>query len=135
MYTTEDFIKYEFATTDVTPALCENVLAFAENNPDIDEHSYNQFRELRKEVESKFNNPYDLERIENEHGKGFSIGLSYSGEPTKLAWELLGRYFAHNGWSKFEYNQVGCYRMITTSSRVRIAEDNGNTYKIDIYHN
>lgn len=131
---TNDFIQYEFSSTDVSPELCESALQFAENNPDIDEHDYRQFRALRKKVEEEFSNPYDLERISDENGKGYSVMVGYYQEPSDAAWELLARYFKLNGWKRFEYSVDGTFKTRTTHRDIITDEYTGINYLIKIYN-
>lgn len=131
---TNDFIQYEFSTTDVSPELCESALQFVESNPDIDEHDYRQFRALRKAVEADFSNPYDLERVSDENGKGFSTVVSYHQEPSDKAWELLDRYFKLNGWKRFEYNFHSTYTWQTTHRDTVTSTSSGVSYLIKIYN-
>lgn len=133
-WNTNDFIQYEFSGTDVSPTLCESAIQFAENNPDIDEHDYRQFRALRKAVEADFSNPYDLDRISDENGKGFSTVVSYHQEPSDKAWELLDRYFKLNGWKRFEYNFHGTYKWQTTHRDTVTSSSSGVSYLIKIYN-
>jgi hypothetical protein len=134
LYGTDDYIKYDFHRTDVTPDMCESAVAFAENNPDTDEHSYNQFRDLRTLVEENFNNPYDLERITDEIGEGYEIAIGYRTSPTDEAWGLLDRYFKLNGWLKFTYSSFGCYKWHTRHKDVITDSSSGINYRIKVYH-
>ena len=131
---TDDFIQYDFHLTAVTPDMCESSIRFAEDNPACDEHSYNQFLEIRKKVEENFNYPYNLERISDEVGQGYDIQFGYYREPTETAWALLARYFHLNGWLKFTHDVVGMYRWQTTQRGIVTEAESGDTYRIKVYH-
>lgn len=126
-----DFLILDTTTLAVTPHLCEAALAFAENGPD--EHDYNTFTDLRASLEKAFNNPYDLERFDDETGKGYTAGISHHRTPTDEAWELVGAYLKHNGFVHFEWRFTGIFKTVQTIGKITVDRSEGNTYVIKLY--
>lgn len=131
---TDDFIKYEFGMSDVTPKLCASALQFVERNIDIDENDYRQFRALREKVEAAFSNPYNLEPISDNIGKGYGILIAYDQQPSDKAWELLTRYFKLNGWLYFEQSSNSQYKFVHWSGKTHVRSESGQNYLIKIYN-
>ena len=125
------FISTDATTIAVCPAMCEAAITFAENGPE--EQDYNTFTDLRQSMQERFNNPYDLERFEDETGKGFCAGISHRQSPTDEAWALLERYLKAQGFVHYEYQFTGIYKTVSRIGTQVVDRSEGNSYKIKLY--